>query len=391
MEINPGGQLDIHDIVGRENEMDRYWEILGRQGLVLSAERRIGKTQILRKMHANGYENFVTFYQQLEGVHGSIELIGETYRSIQAHLPRTKKLKAKAIEAWDGLMPQRIGALEVPKANENWKHLLTNAIEDVLDVTDPKHKIVLMWDEFPLMLYNIRRREGAERAIHLLDQLRHLRHVHCQRLRFLFTGSIGLHLVLKQLRDDGNANDPINDMLKETVPPMNHVDSVALAEKLLSRLRPVPEDPRPIAEAITDAVEGFPYFVQWVADHLSQLHRKVVAKDVDRAVEALVFADNDPANIGYYANRIQRYYDKAEAALAFVVLDTLAAQKISLPLENLMNLVRHKVPEATDEQIKGICQLLRQDHYLTLERGDDGPLYGFRWKLIKRWWRENRL
>lgn len=50
MQINPGGRLDIKDIIGRDDEIDRYWRVLERQGLVLSAERRIGKTHILFKM-----------------------------------------------------------------------------------------------------------------------------------------------------------------------------------------------------------------------------------------------------------------------------------------------------------------------------------------------------
>ena len=50
MQINPGGCLDTKDIIGRDNEIDRYWRVLQRQGLVLSAERRIGKTHILFKM-----------------------------------------------------------------------------------------------------------------------------------------------------------------------------------------------------------------------------------------------------------------------------------------------------------------------------------------------------
>ena len=50
MQINPGGRLDIDDVVGRDHEIDRYWHVLERQGLILSAERRIGKTHILLKI-----------------------------------------------------------------------------------------------------------------------------------------------------------------------------------------------------------------------------------------------------------------------------------------------------------------------------------------------------
>ena len=58
MQINPGGRLDIRDVVGRDDEIARYWDVLARQGLVLSAERRIGKTHIALKMRdecRNGY------------------------------------------------------------------------------------------------------------------------------------------------------------------------------------------------------------------------------------------------------------------------------------------------------------------------------------------------
>ena len=43
MQINPGGRLNTEDVIGRDAEISRYWRVLERQGLVLSAERRIGK------------------------------------------------------------------------------------------------------------------------------------------------------------------------------------------------------------------------------------------------------------------------------------------------------------------------------------------------------------
>ena len=49
---NPGGHLDLHDIVGREKEVARYWRILTRQSLVLGAERRLGKEQSLTQLEA---------------------------------------------------------------------------------------------------------------------------------------------------------------------------------------------------------------------------------------------------------------------------------------------------------------------------------------------------
>ena len=50
VQINLGGRLNTRDMVGRDNETARYWRVLARQGLVIPAERRIGKTHIVLKM-----------------------------------------------------------------------------------------------------------------------------------------------------------------------------------------------------------------------------------------------------------------------------------------------------------------------------------------------------
>jgi hypothetical protein len=116
MEINPGGKLDVADIVGRDREIARYWKVLARQGLILAAERRIGKTHIVLKMHETGHPGFVTIYQELEAVHSLTELVRSLYRAVGQHLPRLGKLKARAVDVWDRLVPKRIGDLDLPHA-----------------------------------------------------------------------------------------------------------------------------------------------------------------------------------------------------------------------------------------------------------------------------------
>ena len=69
MQINPGGRLDTQDVVGRDSEIARYWRVLERQGLVISAERRIGKTHIILKMRDECRPGYLPFYQDLEAVH----------------------------------------------------------------------------------------------------------------------------------------------------------------------------------------------------------------------------------------------------------------------------------------------------------------------------------
>jgi uncharacterized protein len=390
LSINPGGRLAMRDVIGREREVARYWKVLQRQSLILSAERRIGKTHIVLKMHEEGREGFVTFYQDLEKVHGLMELILEFYRAVSSHVSRSARIKRKLISAWEKLVPDRIGALKLPRARENWKGLFATAVADVLKMLEPEDKAVFIWDELPLMLYNVKEREGADAAIQLLDLLRELRQgEHAERLRFVFTGSIGLHLILKELRVDGNANDPTNDMQDETVPPLREKDANILASRLLESLDPLPEQLPEIAATIAESVGGFPYYIHHVVDRLDQADGPVRVSDVEHAIADLVQADNDPMNMNWSVERIHLYYSKEDAALALVALDALAFQDEPVAGEALANLMRSRRPEVTDEDVRRICLLLRKDHLLTTTRDDVEPAYAFQWNLFKRWWRHN--
>ena len=69
MQINLGGRLQTKDVIGRDHDIARYWNILDRQGLVISAERRIGKTHIVLKMREKCPSSYLPVYQDLEAIH----------------------------------------------------------------------------------------------------------------------------------------------------------------------------------------------------------------------------------------------------------------------------------------------------------------------------------
>ncbi len=50
MKANPGGTVTGKAIIGREKEIADIWKRLEKRSVVLTAERRVGKTCVLRKM-----------------------------------------------------------------------------------------------------------------------------------------------------------------------------------------------------------------------------------------------------------------------------------------------------------------------------------------------------
>ena len=388
MQINPGGRLNTKDVMGRDNEIDRYWQVLERQGLVISAERRIGKTHIVLKMRDECRKDYLPFYQDLEAVHSTAELIRSIYSTVQQSLSTLPSLKAH-IAKWSALLPNKIAGVNLPTGDSTWQVLLSEAFDDLISIAD--NRIILMlWDEFPLMLHNLQRRAGHDSAIQLLDHLRALRLARADRLRFLFTGSIGLHLVLRSLRKVGNANDPVNDMLSLTVPPMTHRDTCDLAAALLEETRAAPAQIPDLASRIADEVGGFPYYVHHVVDQLDQLRRPPTLQDVSSAVDSLVYDSHDPANLNYYVTRLSSYYAEDERSLALVVLDTMAGLVSPIPIPELLNLCKHRDPSLADEQLRDILTALAEDHYIEPRKYAGRATYDFRWQLVKKWWKETR-
>lgn len=388
MQINPGGRLQTKDVIGRDHEIARYWNILDRQGLVISAERRIGKTHILLKMLAECPTSYLPVYQDLEAVHSIADLVRSIYSSAQRISGNSTSIRAR-VAKWSALVPPKIAGIRLPSADTTWQTFLSDAFDDLIELSGNRRTLIL-WDEFPLMLHNIQQRAGPQIAIQLLDYLRALRLDRADKIRFLFTGSIGLHLVLRALREAGNTNDPVNDMMSDTVPPMAEKDTCGLATELLKETSARPADIPSLAARIAGEVGGFPYYVHHVVDQLDQLRRPPTLSDVSSAVDNLVYGSHDPANLNYYVTRLNSYYTVDDRSRALLVLDALAGQTSPTPLPTLLNLCRHRDPSMTEEVLRGVLTILTEDHYIEGKKSAGTAAYDFRWQLVRKWWKEKR-
>lgn len=101
MQINPGGRLNTKDVMGRDNEIARYWDVLDRQGPVISAERRIGKTHIVLKMRDECRSGYLPIYQDLEFVRSIADLIRSIYGTVQEHSSTSPGVRARFAK-WSG-------------------------------------------------------------------------------------------------------------------------------------------------------------------------------------------------------------------------------------------------------------------------------------------------
>src|SRR5258707_12969061 len=167
MKSNPGGQIDIRDIVGRDHLIATLWDALEQQSVIMTAERRIGKTSVIRKMQAEPRADWVPVLQDLEGLHSADDFAVAVYEKVLKFLTGWRKLARKATAFFESIGGTEIGGvLKLPQKGEkkHWKPLLIHSIEDLVTQQDPK-RLMFFWDEMPYMLDNIRseeRRVGKE-------------------------------------------------------------------------------------------------------------------------------------------------------------------------------------------------------------------------------------
>jgi hypothetical protein len=391
MKALPGGMIAPTEVVGRDRLIERLWAALERQSLVLTAERRMGKTTVIRKMTAEPKAGLRAVSLDVEGVSTPAELVERTAQEIGSHLGASNQARRWLQDLWSTLGGTEVaGVLKLPGAKGlPWKTALERLLGGL--ATKPKEQFVLIWDEFPWALQKIARAEGEAVVVDLLDTLRGLRQTH-PRLRLVYTGSIGLHHVLSQLQDDGWVHSPLNDMRAVQVPPLAHPDAVHLALELLKGEALDGPEAMTSAERIARDLDGVPFFIQHVVAELAAAGGPATSDAAAGIIAEALTAADDPWQLEHYRSRLAGYYGK-RAAAARTLLDSLA-DRGPLPLAALHDSLTLDFQPDNDtaralcgsdrEPLRRLLKLMQRDHYL--EQDADGR-FGFRFPLIRRWWR----
>ena len=192
-------------IVGRDTFITETWSKLASKSLYMNDLRRIGKTRIIRKMHAEVPTGWLAAFSDLEGTHTAEEFAALVYKDSAAVL----KGKQKALRKMSALLGKAagtgiMGVITLPDGKPApWKDVLRTTFDDMVEALSelPDTRMVFFWDEVPFMLENIAKRKGKETAMEVLDILRELSQRH-DGIRLLLTGSIGIHHVLRSLWGD---------------------------------------------------------------------------------------------------------------------------------------------------------------------------------------------
>ena len=397
MRANPGGEIAPGDVIGRTKLIERIWSTLRTQSLIMVAERRMGKSCVIKKMVAESPDDLLAICRDVEGIGTPIAFVERLYQDVDEYLGVTKRLSGKAAALFKQLSGAEIGGIiKFPESvAAHWKTLLERTFDDL-----EQHRsglLVLFWDEFPLMLQNIVRNCGEGPAMELLDVLRSIRQTHTWT-RMALTGSIGLHHVEAVLRKGGHANDATNDMRTMEIPPLAHDDAVELATELLNGEGLTCTDIASTTDTIASQVDCIAYYIHYVVASIKDRGDTADSELVRTIVADALTDPQDAWHLQHYQVRLQEYYGQDRLPVVLSILDEISIAQKPLPLPALESqLNSHEYPETCQtaqriwsgdrEELREVLLMLQRDHYL---RQNSQGSYVFRFPMINRWWCINR-
>ncbi|MCB1224530.1 MAG: hypothetical protein KDK99_01855 [Verrucomicrobiales bacterium] len=385
--INPGGQVSPEETLGRDELITELWGILSAQSIYMNDLRRIGKTQIMKKMNAQPRAGWASVYRDVSSCTTAAEFATLAYRlsaemlsGTQRNLRRMGNLLGKMAGA------EIAGILKLPDGSAvPWKEVLSRTFADIdeaMVARGDEAKMVFFWDEIPYLIGKIAKNDSPAVAMDVLDVLRALGQDH-DRVRLFLSGSIGLHHVLHSLRQNGYNGSPLNRMAKAQPGPLAAPESETLARGLMEGSGRKFEDVDACVTALTSAVGHVPFYIHKLVSRLPKdqsLTPQLIESTLDREIRS----DQNDWDLQHYRNRIDRYYEGSQK-IVLAILDTVA---VGQPM-NLAAILKDLASQmdADQERVRRLLKLLCLDHYLMR---DEANRYRFYLDIIRRWWRLER-
>lgn len=386
LRVNPGGTLIPAQVVGRDAFIASIWRTLAHRSVLLTSERRMGKTSVMRKMSAEPPVGICPIRTSLQGINTPEEFACRLIADIEQKTPGVLDRPFIKGLRKSGLKKVAAKPLEVefePIGAEAWKDVVTGAFAAVDNGID--EPVIFLWDELPHMVAAIEGQRGAATARDVLDLLGFARETY-PSIRMVLSGSLGIHHVVGRLRAQGGMWVPMHDMAIIDVPPLSYEDAAYLAAELLRNEGVECDDEGAVAAVVATEVDHVPYYVHHTIDQLQDGQRKD-REIIDEArargtIEAAIVDPRDPWQFKHYLDRVPVYYG-ATSGLAYVVLDIVAAAAEPLSLAEIEGLVAAQMAPPTAEALRDLVELLCKDYYIE-------PEYRFRLELVRRAWQARR-
>jgi len=347
----PGGSPSFHEIIGRDELIDSLWEALDSQSLRLLAARRMGKTWVCHRMRDSPQGDFkATCYADCEDVTGCSDFARRTQQVAEEGLQNGLALAVeRALKAKENKLAKRLKRISFAgfsvelDDSTTWRkdlRIVLNWIDKQVGKIDEQARMLIIWDELPLFIENLAKKNFDQDAWDLLLALKAYRQEKPEsRLRMMYTGSIGLPGVIERLHEKGHRGKPISDLRPEGIPLLSSEGAFDLANSLLWSLEQIEAQKESFVRHVAEVCEHHPCMIQFVVDDFikNPPARNFPLQCAEAALERVV---SDPQNTFDLRHYITRLDDLPWRAEAKAILDEVAkAGTLGVTKSQLKNLL----------------------------------------------------
>lgn len=361
-----------------------YRKLASGDNLFMAAPRRVGKTSIMYWLRDNPRKGYVFIYVNTEAVN-SIE---DFFKKLFDELSESDALKGliKASEKSKSVFEMvtrhlkniKIYGVEVAFNEEEKTGKYSHEFKRLMERLDTEGvHIVLMVDEFPSTIENIKKLKGDTEAIHFLQLNRELRQISSSSIQFIYTGSIGLPIVVSRM----GVPSAINDLNTVEVPPLSNEEGEMLASTLL-KSNEIPFAVNTVPYLLEKVKWLMPFFIQLAVqeliDEYDNTKKEIDNAAIDRAFNKICNRRNN-IFLESYHTRLQDAFTNGDYELALSFLEKIAAES-SVPVAVLFQNAKN---EDAKKQYRSILRTLEFDGYIF----NSNEAYSFNSPILQQWWK----
>ncbi|MDX9906032.1 MAG: ATP-binding protein [Bacteroidales bacterium] len=405
--LKPGrGTYPADRIVGREREITQLLRLLITQSVSVEELRRMGKTLLVKKLEyicnrnlipeEFKQEGFKVKYLSFEGIQtlgGLIDTLIREFEKIkdwsQIDWAKTYEFIRKIIKSPKVKIAEAEFSINLPEYKRTWQEAFFKVLEDIADAQETNgSKLILIFDELPLMLWEWHKKGNAGEGIELLDILRKKRQeLEEKGLRFVYCGSFGMNIILKTYKKlYGYAGPATNDMEPFSVDPFTKEDAFFLCDcfeaggfKTSNKEQCYP--------LIYQLSNGLPFYISQMFNIIQIDFDKEVNEETVKSAYRIILNNPDYHNdFNQLKDRINIYYPENEAKVMLYILNFLSQKETIINQEEILSGLAIE-----DRIIKDQLYQMTKDHLLSRTQCESGTWqYQFKHEIFRQWWQINQ-
>jgi len=199
-----------------------------------------------------------------------------------------------------------------------------------------------------------------------------------KNLRFVYTGSIGIDLILDRIKNEGhNLGDPLNHLEKKKLPPFNKSQATYFCKCLEQGCRISLEDS--LRDYVIKTTDAIPYFIDRIFSKI-RYHSVIDKATIDKELNDIIDDSSDSNNIEHFYDRIREYYP--DKNLSHSILNIICQLDEALSENEIADKIQSQLDK--DRQIiNDDLNRLWRDGYLdrTIKNGE--RYFSFQFQIMK--------